>query len=80
MCIMDAELGENNRGGSGGVANTNSTNSMSSTNNMSTTNSVSTTNSAPLPLPDAAALDWAALVHTATRAMLQVTTNFIEKF
>ncbi|XP_032515354.2 signal-induced proliferation-associated 1-like protein 2 [Danaus plexippus] len=72
MCIMDAELGENNRGGSGGVANTNSTNSMSSTNNMSTTNSVSTTNSAPLPLPDAAALDWAALVHTATRAMLQI--------
>ncbi|XP_026732756.1 uncharacterized protein LOC113497410 [Trichoplusia ni] len=28
---------------------------------------------APLPLPDAGALDWAALVHTATRAMLQVT-------
>ncbi|XP_041988303.1 signal-induced proliferation-associated 1-like protein 1 [Aricia agestis] len=27
---------------------------------------------APLPLPDAAALDWAALVHTATRAMLQI--------
>lgn len=26
----------------------------------------------PLPLPDASALDWAALVHTATRAMLQV--------
>ncbi|XP_045488603.1 signal-induced proliferation-associated 1-like protein 2 [Pieris rapae] len=27
---------------------------------------------APLPLPDASALDWAALVHTATRAMLQI--------
>ncbi|XP_028042144.1 signal-induced proliferation-associated 1-like protein 2 isoform X1 [Bombyx mandarina] len=27
---------------------------------------------APLPLPDATALDWAALVHTATRAMLQI--------
>ncbi|KAF9418734.1 hypothetical protein HW555_004562 [Spodoptera exigua] len=27
---------------------------------------------APLPLPDAGALDWAALVHTATRAMLQI--------
>ncbi|XP_037298092.1 signal-induced proliferation-associated 1-like protein 2 isoform X2 [Manduca sexta] len=27
---------------------------------------------APLPLPDAAALDWATLVHTATRAMLQI--------
>ncbi|XP_063534107.1 signal-induced proliferation-associated 1-like protein 1 [Cydia strobilella] len=26
----------------------------------------------PLPLPDAAALDWATLVHTATRAMLQI--------
>ncbi|XP_050665031.1 signal-induced proliferation-associated 1-like protein 2 [Leptidea sinapis] len=28
--------------------------------------------SAPLPLPDTSALDWAALVHTATRAMLQI--------
>ncbi|CAH2991250.1 unnamed protein product [Chilo suppressalis] len=26
----------------------------------------------PLPLPDASALDWATLVHTATRAMLQI--------
>ncbi|KAJ0175515.1 hypothetical protein K1T71_008674 [Dendrolimus kikuchii] len=26
----------------------------------------------PLPLPDATALDWATLVHTATRAMLQI--------
>ncbi|XP_075974262.1 signal-induced proliferation-associated 1-like protein 1 [Anticarsia gemmatalis] len=31
-----------------------------------------TPGAAPLPLPDAAALDWAALVHTATRAMLQI--------
>lgn len=38
-------------------------------------NSNSTAGAAPLPLPDAAALDWAALVHTATRAMLQVGTN-----
>ncbi|CAB3223440.1 unnamed protein product [Arctia plantaginis] len=35
-------------------------------------NSSSTGGAAPLPLPDAAALDWAALVHTATRAMLQI--------
>ncbi|XP_045494971.1 signal-induced proliferation-associated 1-like protein 1 [Colias croceus] len=58
MRLMDAELGESK------------SNSASASAAQSRTSSAAGGN--PLPLPDASALDWAALVHTATRAMLQI--------
>lgn len=87
MRLMDAELGDgrSNSVASTVVANTPTSPSVAST---TTPTSVAPTSTAatsvatsvapamsrtpPLPLPDAGALDWATLVHTATRAMLQV--------
>lgn len=63
MRLMDAELGEPR-----------STSANSAVNNGSTIQP----RAAPLPLPDAAALDWATLVHTATRAMLQVLFQLLQ--
>ncbi|XP_053612262.1 signal-induced proliferation-associated 1-like protein 1 [Plodia interpunctella] len=87
MRLMDAELGDgrSNSVASTVVANTPTSPSVAST---TTPTSVAPTSTAatsvatsvapamsrtpPLPLPDAGALDWATLVHTATRAMLQI--------
>ncbi|KAL4703790.1 hypothetical protein ACJJTC_011590 [Scirpophaga incertulas] len=57
MRLMDAELGGNSR---------------PSDNGSNPSSVVAPVASPPLPLPDASALDWATLVHTATRAMLQI--------
>ncbi|XP_052756013.1 signal-induced proliferation-associated 1-like protein 3 isoform X2 [Galleria mellonella] len=74
MRLMDAELGETRSSSvastpalanSGGVPNVGNP-------NVGVANVTNATRAPPLPLPDATALDWAALVHTATRAMLQI--------
>lgn len=59
MRLMDAELGGGGRVPEGGGS-------------VGGGSQVGGTAPPPLPLPDASALDWATLVHTATRAMLQV--------
>ncbi|XP_060803682.1 signal-induced proliferation-associated 1-like protein 2 [Amyelois transitella] len=77
MRLMDAELGG---GRSNSVIGTPTsppslTPSMAPTTITPPTTVETTSNHArvpPLPLPDAGALDWATLVHTATRAMLQI--------
>ena len=63
--MMDAELGEGGRASAGSAAGVGTGAAVG-------TGTPAAPGAAPLPLPDAGALDWAALVHTATRAMLQV--------
>lgn len=61
--MMDAEMGESGRSSAGGAGGVVGVGGAGG--------------AAPLPLPDAGALDWAALVHTATRAMLQVSPAYL---
>ncbi|KAJ2950039.1 hypothetical protein O0L34_g11378 [Tuta absoluta] len=55
------------------ASNVHPANSVHSTNSVHSVNDVHSANNAvPLPLCDSNSFDWAALVHTATRAMLQI--------
>lgn len=72
--MMDAELGEGGRNSTGSVAPVSGSLVGVAPVGGALGGAAPGGGAAPLPLPDAAALDWAALVHTATRAMLQVHT------
>ncbi|CAH0714429.1 unnamed protein product, partial [Brenthis ino] len=74
MRLMDAELGDrsNQSGNTTGNTTVNSTGNVTSNTTGNVTGNNTVIAGAPLPLPDASALDWATLVHTATRAMLQI--------